>query len=290
MKNANYGNFYIHYMEWIKVDGLGSNSQLPESDGGDHHLGNYPTTNGEVWLNPAVSGIVDTGPFSDSALSLAFNEDDSINRLPGSIGDAIYFPGAPGMFNETQTFTIDAMNIMHRVERQREIYDLFKNKLNEFNRQKEDFDTKVEEDKENDQKIFKAKIEIPNRPNTPKLPGPYKGPILDIGRAVGAGADTWNATRTANRRNVAYLKNGNTNMPTMDFATRSSYLRSMFDVTSSTGYTLTSADPLVTRDVGHIFGRLGQGRETMPGDGNRAFYWGEELNTNRPSMLLSLFP
>jgi hypothetical protein len=62
------------------------------------------------------------------------------------------------------------------------------------------------------------------------------------------------------------------------FATRSGYLSSTPD---DSGFTVT--------DVGHVFGRLGEGNENYPGVKN-PFYWGPESTANTPGMIVSLFP
>lgn len=42
-------------------------------------------------------------------------------------------------------------------------------------------------------------------------------------------------------------------------------------------------------DVGHVFGKLGQGYPTDPAMAN-AFYWGKEDKTLAPGMMISIFP
>jgi hypothetical protein len=42
-------------------------------------------------------------------------------------------------------------------------------------------------------------------------------------------------------------------------------------------------------DAGHVFGRLGEGNGNYPGV-SAPFYWGAVVNTNTPSILVSLFP
>ena len=101
LRKANYANFVFQWMEWINVAGLGANAVLPPLDGGDFHLGAYPTTNNEVYLNPAIGGVSDSGSWDNSAIKFAFNEKDPSTHLPGSIGDAIYFPNLPTALNAT---------------------------------------------------------------------------------------------------------------------------------------------------------------------------------------------
>jgi hypothetical protein len=60
--------------------------------------------------------------------------------------------------------------------------------------------------------------------------------------------------------NRAYLVNAPSNMPSEGFATRSGFLQSTNNTSVAAG------TPISLRGVGHIFGLLGQGEDTMPGN------------------------
>jgi hypothetical protein len=89
--NADYANFLLHYVEWITVAGLGTNGVLNAADGGLFHLGKYETTNGEVYLNPAVGTVDPDTVWLKSAFSPAYDQRDPRVRPPGSVGDAIFY-------------------------------------------------------------------------------------------------------------------------------------------------------------------------------------------------------
>jgi len=67
-------------------------------------------------------------------------------------------------------------------------------------------------------------------------------------------------------------------MPNVLFATRNGYLASTGD---DSGTTVT--------DVGHVFGRFGEGRLNYPGIA-KPFYWGTSATANTPTINVSLFP
>jgi len=69
-----------------------------------------------------------------------------------------------------------------------------------------------------------------------------------------------------------------TNQPDALFHTRQGYLVSTPD---NSGTSVT--------DVGHLFGRLGEGNKGMPGVSN-PFYWGTTTTGDKSSIMISLFP
>lgn len=68
-------------------------------------------------------------------------------------------------------------------------------------------------------------------------------------------------------------------MPADAFSTRKGYLSSTGDNSGTD-----------TSNVGHVFGRLGEGNANMPGV-SAPFYWGESVATGlKPGIMVSLFP
>jgi hypothetical protein len=67
-------------------------------------------------------------------------------------------------------------------------------------------------------------------------------------------------------------------MPDAASATRKGFLASTPD---ASGTTVT--------DVGHVFGRLGEGNLNMPGV-SLPFYWGDSNAANAPGIMISVFP
>jgi len=74
------------------------------------------------------------------------------------------------------------------------------------------------------------------------------------------------------------LKFSTTNDPDVLFSTRQGYLVSTGD---ASGTTVT--------DVGHVFGRFGEGNGNYPGVA-QPFYWGTSVVGNKPTINISLFP
>lgn len=67
-------------------------------------------------------------------------------------------------------------------------------------------------------------------------------------------------------------------MPDVKMATRKGYLSSTGDNSSTD-----------TTNVGHVFGRLGEGNANMPGV-SAPFYWGTVEAAKKPGIMVSLFP
>ena len=82
------------------------------------------------------------------------------------------------------------------------------------------------------------------------------------------------------------MKYGTNNAKANDYHTRLGYLQASND-TSKTGTTAGAAATL--ENVGHTFGRLGEGSASYPLT-TTAFYWGDKLAANTPGMLVSIFP
>jgi len=70
-------------------------------------------------------------------------------------------------------------------------------------------------------------------------------------------------------------------MPYYKSSTRIGYLATSTDLSATTAI----LDP----NVGHVFGRFGQGQLAMPGI-NKPFLWATNDASNRAGMLISLFP
>lgn len=55
------------------------------------------------------------------------------------------------------------------------------------------------------------------------------------------------------------------------------------------GYLMASKDGTTIANVGHVFGRLGEGEKNFP-DKNAPFYWGTKSDANTPGIEIALFP
>lgn len=235
-------------------------------------------------MNPLVSGITD-GTWKVTDTVFAYNERNPAARPPGSLGDAIFFPARDGPFKETQTLVVDSSLFIKQIKEKKQENQQFEQKKGDYNQKREKYDQGVDKEQKREgdvfAKAFTPEEKLPERPSMPERPSPYNGPDLNLAKAVGANAVPWK-TALKDQGNVAYLKNGNTNAPTEGFATRTSFLQSTTDQAST--------DPKVALlGVGHVFGVLGQGVESYPGDA-KSFYWGEVKDINAPGMLVSLFP
>ena len=102
LKSASVVNYLFYWAEWITTAGLGTNGVLPTNTGAAYHIGSYPTADG-VWLNPASNiGTTDTGAiWGNSAMAWAVHDNDPEGRIPGSIGNIIYYSRATGPFKAT---------------------------------------------------------------------------------------------------------------------------------------------------------------------------------------------
>jgi hypothetical protein len=251
---ADYSNFLLQWTEWIDPTGLGTNGRLPATQGANYWLGNYAATDG-VFLNPAKSGLPTDAIWLNSDTVWAYNERNPMNKLPGSIGDIIYYPGREGIFKDVQTVTLDSGLFLGDIAAKREENQQFEQKKNDYNQKREKFDGSVDKFKKRESdfmaKSFTPEEKLPERPQAPERPTAYNGPKLNLLKAVGAGAVPFKPS-LKEQGDVAYLKNGALNLPTKDFATRTGFLQSTADQTAT-----DQQQALFT--VGHVFGRLGQG-------------------------------
>jgi len=63
-------------------------------------LGNYASGSGETYLNPMTGGVIDTA-WKVSTIAWNINETTPSTRLPGTIGDIIFYPADDGPYKET---------------------------------------------------------------------------------------------------------------------------------------------------------------------------------------------
>lgn len=116
---------------------------------------------------------------------------------------------------------------------------------------------------------------VPEKPCPPERPFAYSGPILKIKEAVDG--TTWTSIVSGTSKD-AFLAYSTTNMPAEAFSSRKGYLSSTGDNSGTD-----------TSNVGHVFGRLGEGNANMPGV-SAPFYWGAVKTTDKPGIMVALFP
>lgn len=62
LNSASWVDFQFHWMEWLTTSALGTDATLSGDIKGTYHIGDYPSSDGVVYLNPAISATaVDTG-------------------------------------------------------------------------------------------------------------------------------------------------------------------------------------------------------------------------------------
>jgi hypothetical protein len=108
---ATYNKFLFQWTEWLNATGLGTNAVLPAADSANYYLGAYAAADG-TFLNPMIQmGTADTAWLA-SATFLSEANHTPVNDVPGSIGDAIYYPAAEGPSKETQTLMFDSIILL----------------------------------------------------------------------------------------------------------------------------------------------------------------------------------
>ena len=284
MTETPFTNFLLHWVEWIVPSGLGTGGVLPTASAANYFLGDYATADG-VFINPATT-VTDAGSiWVQSTISFSYTDTDPSVRVPGSIGDAIYYSRATGPFKSTQTLKIDQPILSDVYTTFKTNYDAYTTTLNSYNTKKDAYNSALKNEKSRQADFmtlwFNTPITIPARPCPPTQPMAFSGPMMKLSQGFGTSAVTW-TTIAGQTDQTAYLAVGSTHMPTVFAATRYGYL-------SSTGDTSQATQP--TGKIGHIFGRLGQGDATEPTATATGFYWGNSGETsNIPGMMISVFP
>lgn len=100
---------------------------------------------------------------------------------------------------------------------------------------------------------------------------------MKLESAIGVNKVTWTTIQSGTEK-TAYLAYSTTNMPSIAYSTRKGFLVSTAD---DTGTDVTN--------VGHVFGRLGEGNKSYPGV-NNPFNWNLVDKANTPGLMVSFFP
>ena len=131
-----------------------------------------------------------------------------------------------------------------------------------YNPLRQEYDTAItsEEERLKSFASFDAPTAIPKRPVLPRQPPPFKGAFLDLNKVL---STPWSSAY-ATQGDSAYLVFGTNKALSPNHHTRNGYVVS----TNS-----TTASPLVVTEASHVFGKLGQGKESGLPDA-KAFYWG----------------
>ena len=256
LTDAPFTNFLFYWVEWIQPAGLGSGGILPATSAANYFLGDYAVADG-VFINP-VTFVTDSGTnWVQSAITFSYSDLDPSRRIPGSIGDAVYYSRANGPFKSTQALKMDQPILSDKYAHFKAAYDSFATVVGAYNSKKDEYNNAVKKEQARKADLFQfflsPPVAIPQRPCPPNQPMAYSGPAMKLSDALSATPAKWTdlASKTDN---TAYLGVGSTHMPTVAAATRYGYLTSTSDDSQAT-------QP--TGSVGHVFGRLGQGDATL---------------------------
>jgi hypothetical protein len=168
------------------------------------------------------------------------------------------------------------------------MYGSWNNQITSFNTAKTAYDTKKDE-YNNALKSEKLRAEdffsfwftpatvIPLRPCPVSSVIEYSGPKLKLEDPVKTTPVNWSAV-AASIDKTAYLAYLTTNMPVSGAATRRGYIAATSDDTGTS-----------VANVGHVFGRLGEGEANYPGN-SAPFYWGTAAGSNTPGIMVSFWP
>lgn len=146
LTSASFVKFLFYWAEWINVAGIGANGVISGDIKANYHIGNYLSSEG-VFLNPAKT-VTDAGNgWILSSLSWAIAEIDPSIRIPGSIGDAIYFSRANGPFKATQTIKIDSPNLLAIYDHFDSQYKVYDGLVSSYNIKKDDYNKALTDEK-----------------------------------------------------------------------------------------------------------------------------------------------
>lgn len=271
--------FTIHWIELFDKSGITAAQKLPAADAADYYLGAYDDSGTNLWLNPLQT--IDAGTtWPVSNLAWKYTDYNSAN-VPGSIGDAIYFPGFDGPFKLTQTKTIDTAVLFKLYTMKTAEYNAYEALRTTYETSRTAYNKAIENEKARRADFFKSILEtpltIPARPCPPTKPATWDWLNLDIKGSQATGA-TW-FTDQAAATVKAWLNNGSTHVPTTDFTIRSGNLQVSSDV----------AKAETISEAGHVFGRLGQGANSLPANA-APFLWNTAVDTKNTYMIISAFP
>jgi hypothetical protein len=240
-------------------------------------------------LNPLTDQDSDT-KWLKAVYTIGVTEKDPSTSWAGSRGKAAYYSRKGGVFSDTQISSIESGAIINSVN-----YKTDEN--NKYNAVKATYDsdkTKYNDavTKENDRlkDIFKAAFDpavtIPTRPNNPNPPSKFSGPYLALDKIISSSPTAWELT-AAKQGDAAYIKFGTGTVAAdyqaaTKYATRLGYLCMTSD-SSKVGDSTTLASS------GHVWGRLGQGTNTLT-TGDSPFYYGKTVTGQIPGLMVSLLP
>lgn len=170
---------------------------MPAADAADFYLGTYDNTGTNLWLNPLQTRDSGAG-WNVGLSSFAFTDYNSAN-VPGSIGNAIYYPGFTGPFKESQTMTVDTAVLFKLYDMKTAEYNAYEALRTTYETSKEAYNKAITNEKARRADFFKSFIDspltIPARPCPPTKPAKWDWLVLDIEGSKASGA-AWKTTFT----------------------------------------------------------------------------------------------
>lgn len=118
-----------------------------------------------------------------STIAWKYTDYNSAN-VPGSIGDAIYYPGFEGPFKETQTKTIDTAVLFKLYNMKLAEYNTYEGLRTTYENLRAAYNKAVDTEKARRADIFRSALEtpltVPARPCPPTKPAKWDWLNLDI--------------------------------------------------------------------------------------------------------------
>jgi len=284
----------VFWAEWYGSAALGTNAALPTTQDLDFWIGAYaPMTNGAIYLNPvkeittlptastAYTATVAPGVVAALAYLPVVAKTDPSTYVAGTIGTLMYYPGAAGDYKETQAVTIDQMQLMS-------MYNMYSSQVSSYNTANNSYETLRKTYDEALTKetarladalkaAFDPKIAVPTRPCSPTRPDEYSGTYLDLGSSAAYTATFTLMGKRANLKSYVGASNVLNDLPNANAAVK----KGAIYLEGATAATLGTS-------VGHVFGRLGQGSDTVE-LGLNPFLW-MTVTTTKAGMLLGFYP
>lgn len=248
-------------------------------------------TNGALYINPATAVTVSsaglytpepTGTPTVITYLPVVSYTDASTWVAGSVGTLNYFPGMTGDYKDTQTTTMDQLQLQS-------MYNMYNSQVSTFNSANSSYETlrktydealTAENARLADalKAAFDPKIAVPTRPCSPTRPGDYSGAYLDLSSTVAYGATQTLMGSRANIKSFLATSNALNNLGNAE----ASFKMGAMYVEGATAATLGTT-------VGHVFGRLGQGSATTS-TGSSPFLWMASATATKAGMLVGYYP
>lgn len=272
-----FGYFEFQYVEWLTSASLGSNSVLAATEDATYFTGAYATANNEIWLNPATAIFTAATYLPYGGVNKTPNA-----ALPGSVGTAIFYANFEGQWADTMTSTVDQPILSQRISYVNDVYSEYKTQLDTYNTAKSTYNDAANKEAERLKDFFKATfdppITVPTRPCPPSQPKEYTGAYFDFSAEITAG---WK-TKYADQKYRASLETTTgSGAKTTIFHGRIGYLNASLDISATT---------IDVTNIGHIWGRLGQGKMNVYDNALPFVFEKSDEATNKAGMNISTFP